>query len=429
MLIVAFISIRCRFFQRKYARHFGIKAILQLFYKTHNFDDVLTIGVTTMKLKSLPLALFALCFSSLSFANQAVNSVDVAAASQQADLTTDQVVQPEAEPPTGTALDLIPETIDKTPTILPEQSNHKIVPPTAATKSDSWWDRTQDKFSNSLQKRAHSINDWFGEPDPEEPAWATLRLIVDTEWDEYEDVSVKPRVRGKIKLPTLENKLSLVFGDDSLDNEIRNNVAISNENPRGDSDDVLDSQQTRDNNSSLALRWSQWKNPWGVDTDADLGVRSGDDIYARLKLEKDWDLNNNFSTHAEQIYRYGLDSKDYLRTNFEIRHARPNQAFLSDQLTLTYTDDGYEQNFNWDNRLYRQHQFFHDHWFNYGVYTGGDIDDNQPELDSYGPFLGWRQPFLREWLFVQAEVNYYNDEDLDRDHHVGALLRLETWFQ
>lgn len=348
--------------------------------------NVLTIGVTTMKLNSLPLALFGLCFSSLSFANQAVNIVDVAAVSQQADLKTDQATQPEVEPPTGTALDLIPETIDKTPTILPEQSNYKIVPPTAATKSDSWWDRTQDKFSNSLQKRAHSINDWFGESDPEEPAWATLRLIVDTEWDEYEDVSVKPRVRGKIKLPTLENKLSLVFGDDSLDNEIRNNLAISNENPRGDSDDVLDSQQTRDNNSSLALRWSQWKNPWGIDTDADLGVRSGDDIYARLKLEKDWDLNNNFSTHAEQIYRYGLDSKDYLRTNLEIRHARPNQAFLSDQLTLTYTDDDYKQNFNWDNRLYRQHQFFHDHWFNYGVYTGGDIDDNQPELDSYGRF-------------------------------------------
>lgn len=27
------------------------------------------------------------------------------------------------------------------------------------------------------------------------------------------------RLRGKIKLPTLERKISLVFGDDSLDNE------------------------------------------------------------------------------------------------------------------------------------------------------------------------------------------------------------------
>lgn len=122
-----------------------------------------------------------------------------------------------------------------------------------------------------------------------------------------------------------------------------------------------------------------------------------------------------------------MDSKHYLRTNLELRHARPNDAFISDQFSLTYTDDG-KQEFHWDNRLFRQHQFFHNNWFNYGLYMGGEIDDNTPDLNSYGPFLSWRQPFLREWLFVQTEVNYYNDKELDRDHNVGALLRLEAWF-
>ena len=239
-----------------------------------------------MKLKSLTVAMFGFYFTSLSYANQTVHAVDVDAATTQMEAASD-APSVLIEPPTGTVLDIIPKTIDSAPTILPEQSNHKIVPPTEQTKEDSWWDRTQDKFSNSLQKRAHSINDWFGEPDPNEPAWATLRLIVDTRWDEYDDFSVKPRVRGKIKLPTLENKLSVVFGDDSLDNEIRDSVAINNENPCGNPDETLDGKQVKDDNSSLALRWSQWKNPWGVDTDADLGVRSGDDVYARLKVSKD----------------------------------------------------------------------------------------------------------------------------------------------
>ena len=334
----------------------------------------------------------------------------------------------EQEKPTGMWIDKVPALIDTMPTVLPKESNHKITPEKADTKDNTYIDYKQSKFSNSLQKRAHTIDSWFGEPNPDQPATASLRIMLDTYWNEYDDFEIKPRIRGRIKLPTLENKISIVFGDDSLDNEIRGNVAITNENPEGDPNKTTDSRQYRNDNASIAVRWSEWKNPWDLDTDLDLGVRSGDDIYLRAKIQKDWDLDNNFSTHAEQIYRYGLDSEHYVRTNLELRHARPNQAFLTNQFSLIYTDDGV-QDFNWENRLFRQHQFFDENCFNYGVYLGGEIHDNSPNLDSYGPFVSWRQPFLRDWFFVQGELNYYNDKVLDRDHHVGALLRLETHFK
>lgn len=332
------------------------------------------------------------------------------------------------EPPTGIWIDQIPATIDNLPTVLPQESNHKIVPDQPTTENNSYIDQLQSKFSNSLQKRAKSIDNWFGEPNPEKPASASLRILLDTHWNEYDDFTIKPRIRGRIKLPTLQNRLSIVFGDDSLDNEIRNNVAITNENPVGDPKKVTDSKQYRSDNASIAVRWSKWKNPWGIESDLDLGVRSTDDIYLRAKLQKDWDLANNFSTHAEQIYRYGIDSKDYLRTNLELRHARPNEAIFSNQFSLTYTDDQ-QQEFYWDNRLFRQHQFFHENCFNYGIYMRGEIEDNTPDLNSYGPFVSWRQPMLRDWFFIQAEMNYYNDKAEDRDHHVGALLRFETHFK
>lgn len=334
----------------------------------------------------------------------------------------------EIEPPTGMWIDQIPKTIDQFPTVLPQESSHKIVPDKQITENNSQIDQTQSKFSNSLQKRAKSIDNWFGTPNPAKPASASLRIMLDTHWHKHDDFSIKPRIRGRIKLPTLQNKFSVVFGDDSLDNEMRNNIAINNENPIGDPNKVTDSKQYRSDNASLALRWSEWKNPWDIDTDLDLGVRSTDDLYIRAKIQKDWDLANNFSTHAEQIYRYGIDSKDYLRTNLELRHARPNQAFITNQFSLTYTDDE-QQEFYWDNRLFRQHQFFHENCFNYGVYLGGNIEDNSPDLNSYGPFISWRQPFLRDWFFVQAEMNYYNDKAEDRDHYIGALLRFETHFK
>ncbi len=87
------------------------------------------------------------------------------------------------------------------------------------------------------------------------------------------------------------------------------------------------------------------------ETDADLGIRSGDDIYVRLKASRDWQLRNDFKFYAEQIYRYGIDSENYLRTNLELTHARPNQPILSNQFSLTYADDQ-DDDLTWENRLF-----------------------------------------------------------------------------
>ncbi|MGQ0438175.1 hypothetical protein ACT4UT_09030 [Bacillus sp. B-TM1] len=106
------------------------------------------------------------------------------------------------------------------------------------------------------------------------------------------------------------------------------------------------------------------------ETDADLGVRSGDDIYVRLKASRDWQLRNDFKFYAEQIYRYGIDSENYLRTNLELTHARPNQPILSNQFSLTYADDQ-DDDLTWENRLFREHSFFANNRFNYGIYTNG----------------------------------------------------------
>lgn len=321
----------------------------------------------------------------------------------------------------------IPRWVDATPTILPEQSNDPIVPSTADTEHLTWFDQRQKKIRLWADKTAHKLDNWFGEPSPEDPASATLRVLVDSRWDKYNDYEVKPRIRGKIDLPTLEKNLSVVFGDDSLDNELQNNVAITNENPANAEDKTVDGKRSREDNSSLALRWSNFAERLPFETDADLGVRSGDDIYVRLKASKDWTLENDFSFHAEQIYRYGIDSENYLRTNLELIHARPDHAFLSNQFSLTYAD-AQEDDLRWDNYTFRQHQFFAGNRFNYGVYTGGYYHDDDLRLNSWGPFVSWRQPFLREWFFIQGDVNYLNDDREDRNHYLGALVRLEAIF-
>lgn len=324
-------------------------------------------------------------------------------------------------------LDQIPRWVDATPTIFPEQSSQPIVPPTKQTEDQTWVDRKQKKIRNWADRTSEKIDNWFGEVDPQKPATATIRVMVDNYWNEYDNFEIKPRIRGKIKLPTLEKRLSVVFGDDSLDNEFNNSPANINQNPNQDSNKKLNGKQTRDDNSSIALRWSNFSKKLPFETDADLGIRSGDDIYVRLKASRDWQLRNDFKFYAEQIYRYGIDSENYLRTNLELTHARPNQPILSNQFSLTYADDQ-DDDLSWENRVFREHSFFANNRFNYGIYTGGYYNDNDLRLNSWGPFVSWRQPVLREWFFVQGDVNYFNDHREDRNHFVSTFLRLEALF-
>lgn len=323
-------------------------------------------------------------------------------------------------------LNYIPLLIDATPTIFPEQSDLVTVPPTTTTEDLTWTDQKQKSIRNWVDRTANRMDGWFGDTDPEHPASASLRVLFDNQWNKHDGYDFSPRVRGKIKLPTLEKRLSLVFGDDSLDDEMANNIAITNARP-GNDPNKRDARQIREDNSSLALRWSQLSKRLPFDLDADLGIRSGDDIYARLKAQKDWALDHDFTFHAEQIYRYGIRSENYLRTNLELTHARPNEPFLSNQLYITYADQQ-DDDLTWDNRTYRQHQFFRGNRFNYGLYTGGFYNNHDLRLNSWGPFVSWRQPLWREWFYVQGDLNYFNDHREDRSHYPSVLVRLEALF-
>lgn len=296
-----------------------------------------------------------------SSANQQIGSTS---SGVQTEVTTDENL-----------LDQIPRWVDATPTIFPEQSNEPIVPPTEQTEDQTWVDRKQKKIRNWADRTSEKIDNWFGEVDPQKPASATIRVMVDNYWNEYDNFEIKPRIRGKIKLPTLEKRLSVVFGDDSLDDEFNNSPANINQNPNQDPNKKLDGKRTRDDNSSIALRWSNFSKKLPFETDADLGIRSGDDIYVRLKASRDWQLRNDFKFYAEQIYRYGIDSENYLRTNLELTHARPNQPILSNQFSLTYADDQ-DDDLAWENRTFREHSFFANNRFNYGIYTSGYYNDN-----------------------------------------------------
>lgn len=304
----------------------------------------------------------------------------------------------------------------------------QVVQAQSKSAERNWIDDNHQSARAVLQDAADEMNSWFGEPKASDPAMAQLRVIFDNRWNRYDGYSIKPRIRGKIRLPTLRERLNLVFGDDSVDDEWEDNGNLAIDARGASSDRKFDVQQTKRDNSSVGLQWVVPREKQSMETKFSIGLRSRGDVYAKMKMGKDWYYEDDTKLRAELIYRYGVKSKHWVRTNFGVDYAPTEAVINSNWFYLDYRNDG-EDKWGWGNTLSRRHLISESSWFNYGVYTGGRIeDDGMFFLDTYGPFIGMRSSIYRDWFFVQPELTYYNDEAEDRSHHLGVMLRFEVVF-
>lgn len=292
---------------------------------------------------------------------------------------------------------------------------------------NSWVDQQHSNFKRTLHKWSNSINDWLDETDPNQPASAGLRVMMDMEWNRYNGFSYKPRLRGKIKLPILKKHLKVVFGDEDIDNQSRDKLKVGQNYDNLERNRNYDSRQTRNDNASIALRWSNGAKALGIKTDFDIGLRSIGDLFGRLRISKKKEWTEQFSTRLEQIYRYGSKSRHYLRTNFENKYQDSENTFIMNHTFLQYIHNKDEET-GWGNSLYRQHAFIGNKTLSYGVIVGGFFDKNRSRLNAWGPFVTYRQPILRKWIFIQPELSFYNNKDNQRKHYPNAFVRLEAIF-
>lgn len=292
-------------------------------------------------------------------------------------------------------------------------------------KDDLNWLEQRRKHTKAwLGRTAYKMDDWFGTPNPAKPATASLRVMLDVYDNKYDGTSFKPKLRGRLKLPTLEDRLSVIIGDDTLEHYDQIGWHI---NPDG-TQKRFDTKKVKDDNSSLALRFSKWRAKNGIETDADIGTRSGGEIYGQMRAKKSWQ-DDDIDSHFEQIYRYGTKSEHFLRTNYVMTQKRAENRSLTNHSYIEYTNDG-QENLSIGNTLYQTHLYpdkLGEKRLSYGLNVYARVDESTYP-NSYGAFVNYRQPIWRPWLFVQGELTYYNHRLDDKDHHLASFVRLEMQF-
>ncbi len=159
--------------------------------------------------------------------------------------------------------------------------------------------------------------------------------------------------------------------------------------------------------------------------DMNFGSNSNKDVYVEMSANQNWILDPQLKIDTSQTYRYATDSRNYLSTDLKLTHTQSKEAALYNQLKVTRSSG--DENYYWSDKTYQQYQFVKNNLVIVGLYTSGHYN-REWTLNSWGPYISWKQPIWRNWLFLQTDLTYYNDKGSDLDHRISSSFGFEAHF-
>ncbi|AVI33803.1 hypothetical protein J564_0330 [Acinetobacter baumannii 1525283] len=178
-------------------------------------------------------------------------------------------------------------------------------------------------------------------------------------------------------------------------------------------------------NNPLTASWNTISTWMPFENDLDLGSNSESDVYVQFLAKKKWNLRHNMSLDTEQIFRYGSTSRNYTETTLNLTQKMQDNTLFSN--TFNVNKSG-KEDYNWGNWTFQQFEFVKDNRLTYGIYSGGVYANNDIRLNSWGPYISWRQPIWRDWIFMQNDLNFFNHLDDDPKHQLSVQMNLEANF-
>lgn len=286
-------------------------------------------------------------------------------------------------------------------------------PKTKEVSQAGWIDRRHTLMSNQADALARWLDGFFGVPRSDlEAAHSRLRVRLAHHLDEIEASDTDIGVRGKLFLPRINKRLSLLFSDQEL-NEFE------------DSGNLDGLTRPNEDNSSVGLQYNFW-NKIQSRLDFNLGVRSG--------LEPRTSVRYRQETPIQEIYLARFSQELFVRAEegvgsvarVDLDRALSNSRLLrfANRFEFGENSDGLE----WGIRVSQSKRLGGEQGVSYFTFINGET---RPEelTTSYGLGVLYRINFFRSWLFAELEPSYAWRRDEPGDSREGAArltLRLEV---
>ena len=272
----------------------------------------------------------------------------------------------------------------------------------------NWVDRSHTVAADSAQAVVEWMDEFFGDPTYDlEKAESFLRLEFEHEWDQEKGNDFGIRLRGKVQLPKINQRVDLLFSDDD--------TAAGDRAEQSDLDRVALQVNVRESSRSrfdATLGWSSGAPKPGVRfrNEGDLTARDSYRYVQRLQ----WANDEGFFTLGQVDLFHALDSDDVVR--------------WSNRLKWGEETDGVE----WRTRLSLFQRFYEETdrplAFNHFLTVRGET---RPESYTQNYALGTvvRRQIYRDFLFFEVEpsANYRKPgHGEDRELAWQLVLRLEV---
>lgn len=278
----------------------------------------------------------------------------------------------------------------------------------ARTDEDlNWVDTSHAYATDQAQALTEWMDDFFGEPNYDlEQAESQLRIQWRNSWDEDDDYKTKVRLRGKLQLPKLSQRLNLVFNGE-------------------DGDTVVEDDRADDDSAEL--------------------LYNVNDV-SRQRLDLTLNLNTNGLRPGIRYRNKGPISDNYFyRYTQRIEWESDEGFYTTGQLNLDKVLDD-TRLLRWSNRAIFGEETLGAEWrsiVSLSIRKPPEKNRDQRVVSYYGAVEGFSDPswvenyrvgavfrrnFYRKFLFFEVEPSYNFRKRLDDSERDGAwnvMLRLE----
>ena len=283
-------------------------------------------------------------------------------------------------------------------------------------KDDHWMQGLHETVSDTVYQSAQWFDSFFIANDSEEQQSPTTTAKIRFAWlPKSRDWSeVKTRFRVRVKLPHLQDRVSLVLSDEA-DDEL-NNLPLESANTKS---------SIEEEKFSLALNYTQEKKEDRL-MNYRVGI-SGGDIFVRARHKRRLNLSPTQSFLVEPSVYYFLD--EGLGTKLLLEY--DYQISKKSQFRINYSIRGSAEfsGIRWKHGFYKLHQINDTTASVISLQVEGERNGARGFfVDNYT--LGYRYRFnaLRDWLFFEIEPFLEFPEEKNYRTTPGIALRVEGFF-
>lgn len=276
-----------------------------------------------------------------------------------------------------------------------------------------WFDRAQGYWSERACAPAVWFDRFFGGGRSDDVATALVRVIPSFQYSDREFTETGVRLKAKVRLPQIEQRLSVVINDD--DEAETGLLPGEVERPQ--------QANAQSRSSSMAFRYLyDTHRRWRVD--ADVGLRSELKLLARLRYRNEWTLRPGLQTRFTQSV-YFLDGEGFGETSlveFERLLAEDMLLRWSTQATVSEQANGLELR----EGLQLLRQVDADRALSWNLAATVNSDPAW-KAGSYVTSVRFRQRAFRSWMFFEVEpfIDWIREDRFNTNP--GVAFRVEIW--